>query len=398
MQLLDGGQFHNPRDERVDRDRRALVGNVEATLNECEQLLKDNAAMSDKSMSFLKNPYWQISVMPQVTSLRERLKFHMIKMQFVMQPLRDGLLKDISMSMTINNAHTADLHAYLIQGTPADQLRAPPIPPSLAAKFATALETNRPPSCDESPDRKIEVLFDALHQSFLASTFAYHGPSFGIQTVQQYLNLIKAQFLLDQIQREHRLRSKYYYARSVSLLELKIRLEFRRPDIDKYPVEELDKLAPEQFQIWCREESITSSRRRGDGESGVPMDEILLLHLVPDAGDHAQDLSVMRHRTRDHEFRLVRRILATAGGTADNYRDPVNVHHFRFIPWFAIPTSTSPSFEVEIRNTASMDSLFYTFRNASGESNYLALVKASDCSDLEYFQHAMLGYHVVYNK
>ncbi|KAF7506038.1 hypothetical protein GJ744_012285 [Endocarpon pusillum] len=382
----------NPRDKSIDRDRRALVGNFVATLEDCETLLKENSAMARQNMAVLKAPYWHIAVMPKVTALRDRIKFHMIKMDFIMQSLRDDRLQEISERVELGNALSADLWARQIHGTPAEQLVTPPIPPPLYSKFAIALETNKPSSWSGHSDRKAELLFDSLHRWFLSSTVTYHGPSFGIQTIQQYLNLIKAQFLLEQIQQEHGLPHRYYLAHAVRVLEVKIRQEFRRKDIEKYPIEALDKLGPEQFQIWDATEHLSPSKRPGYDDVGVPLDEILLVHLVPDSGNNPQDLAVMRQVNQDTEFRLIRRRLATPTSIAENDRDPVNIHHYRFIPWFALPTNANPSTKVEIRNSASSASLFYTFSDATGES------QPWRPGDLEKFQHALLGYRVVCNK
>ena len=323
--------------------------------------------MGRHGLSFVKNAVWHLSVMPNVVNLRERIKFHMIKMEFVMEPLRNGLMKDISMSVDIIMANMADIHAHLIQGTPVTQLRCPPIPPTLHAKFEDALSYNAPRALSDSRDASVELLFDVLHRTFLKSTFSYHGLAVsGIQTIQQYLNLVKAQFLLEKLQADHWLNSRYYYARSARLLELKIRVEFRRKDIKIYPEDELQGLGADLYQIWDSYEHLYPATNSGENDIGVPLEEILLLHLVPEDRQRRQDLIVFRQS--DHDFRLVRRTLIGPNSEAFNDRDSVNTHHYRYIPWYGIPTNTISTTRVEIRNSASMDSLFYTFSNDAGRS------------------------------
>jgi hypothetical protein len=361
---LHDGHYHDPRDVVLDKDRRTLVGNFEATLNECEKLLKENASMSREGLSFVRNTYWHLCIKPTVDSLRERIKFHMIKMEFVMEPLRNGLLKDISMSINIIMATMGDIYAFLIQGTPAGDLRIPPISPGLQAKFDAAFCSDQPKSFSDGSDRVIEPMFEALHRTFLQSTFSYHGPSSGVQTIQQYLNLIKAQFLSEKLQKERRLSGRYYYERSVRLIELKIRLEFRRDKIERYKDEELEVLEPELFEIWNPHEQSDSPVAGGGVEVGVPPEEILLLRLIHEDGKSLQDMIV--YRQSEFDFRLVKRTRATATSEAFNDRDPMNIHHYRYIPWYGVPTNTTLSTRVEVRNTVSMASSFYTFKDNSG--------------------------------
>ncbi|ERF73189.1 hypothetical protein EPUS_03030 [Endocarpon pusillum Z07020] len=377
------GRYYDPLQDALDKDRRALVGNFEATLVDCEKLLKKNVAVSREGLSFVRNSYWHISVKPTVDALRERIKFHMIKMEFVLEPLRHGLLKDISMSINLIMATMGDLHAFLIQGTPASQLRLPPIPPGLQQRFEVAFSSNQPKSFSDGSDRVIELMFDALHRTFMQSTFSYHGPLSGIQTSQQYLNLIKAQFLSEKLREARGLSERYYYDRSARLIELKIRLEFRRDNIERYREEELEVLEQGLFEIWIAHEESDSPVANVGVEVGAPSEEILVLPVIHEDGRSLQNLAVVRQNQSEVDFLLVKRTLATAtsGPRTDNY--PMNIHHYRYIPWYAIPTDEAASTKVEVRNTMSIHSSFFTFK---------------DNSDVLKFQHAVMGYHVICDK
>ena len=361
---LHDGRYYDPLEDALDKDRRALVGNFEATLVDCEKLLKKTVSVSREGLSFVRNSYWHISTKPTVDALRERIKFHMIKMEFVLEPLRHGLLKDISMSINLIMATMGDLHAFLIQGTPASQLRIPEIPPGLQQRFEVAFSSNQPKSFSDGPDRVIELMFDALHRTFLQSTFSYGGPSSGIQTIQQYLNLIKAQFLSEKLRKARGLSERYYYDRSVRLVELKIRLEFRRDNIERYKEEELEVLEQGLFEIWIAHEESDLPVANVGVEVGAPSEEILVLPVIHEDGRSLQNLAVVRQSELD--FLLVKRTLATAtsGACTDNH--PMNIHHYRFIPWYGVPTIGAASTMVEVRNTMSMDSSFFTFEDNSG--------------------------------
>lgn len=62
-----------------------VIGDYNATLEECKQLLATNRRYAGTTGP-MKNIDWNISLMPQVNSLRSRIQMHNIRIQTVLKP------------------------------------------------------------------------------------------------------------------------------------------------------------------------------------------------------------------------------------------------------------------------------------------------------------------------
>lgn len=357
-------RYLDPRNQAVDRDRRAIVGDIEATLQACVKLLQENTTVDREGISFIRNALFHAIVLPNIEALRERLKFHMIKMRFVLEPLQLGLLRDIHQDNQILFETVGDLHAHVIHGTPVTELRCPPISSALRARFEEAFIKDQPSTL--SNDRFVEVVFDALHRVFLVSTFAYHGPAFGRQTVRQFLNLRKAQFLLEKLQEDDGLLHRYYYLRSSRILHCQIRGEYKRKQVTQYPDDVLEKEAAELFQIWDPSAPPELTQRGNQVKSGVPAQEILDIPLLPDGGEPFNHLVIFRQDHDYHNFRLLRKAPATAATAAWNDSSSFSLRDYAYIPWNSVPDRPEPLNQVQLHNRMSGESVTLAFKEVEG--------------------------------
>jgi hypothetical protein len=359
------GDHYDPLDPALEQDRISLIGDFTATLDDCQKLLKRKVRVGRDGVSFVTNALWHLATQPIVDSLRDRIQFHMTKMLFITEPLKHGLLKDLARDVEIMKDQLKDLHAVQIQGVSPNDLRLPPIPQSLNGRFEEAFVSNPPAAFTDKSKRTVEPTFEALHHHFLQSTWSYQGPTYGMQTIEQYLNLIKAQYLLEKLKNDSGLSGRYYYERSVTQIEQRIKAQFRRIDIIRYDAEELEGLDTKSFEIWTTRHQSESSVLESGVDSGVPEEKILELSLPPEAGMSRQDLVVFRQS--DHEFRLMQRLVRTAATAHLTEREyPINVRHYRFIPWYASPTNGTPSTKVQIRSTDSKGGSFYILKDQAG--------------------------------
>lgn len=64
---------------------KEIIGDYEATLNECNKLLADNKLFAE-AMGPMKNIDWNFNVMPRVNHLRSRIEMHNLRIQHVVKP------------------------------------------------------------------------------------------------------------------------------------------------------------------------------------------------------------------------------------------------------------------------------------------------------------------------
>jgi hypothetical protein len=316
-------------------------------------------------VSFFTNGVWHLATQPIVDSLRDRIQFHMTKILFITEPPKFGLLNDIASDIKIIRGNVEELYAVQILGISPYDLRLPQTPQSLNKRFQEALISNPPEVLSDGSNRTIEPTFEALHQHFLQSAWSCQGPVYGLQTIEQYLNPIKAQYLFEKLRNESALSWRYYYERSVTRIKQRIKAQFRRTDVTQYDTEELDGLDAKSFEIWTDRERSGLFGLRNRVESGVPDEELLELSLPPEAGVSHQYLEVFRQS--DVVFRLVQRIVYTAANhPLRDIEYLINVRHCRYIPWYANPTNRTPSTMVQIRSTVSRSGRLYTLKDQDG--------------------------------
>ncbi len=360
------GQYLCPLDPALERDRKALVGDFEATLEECRKLLADTVGASKATINFAANAWYHISTSRAVDALIDRIKFHINKITLVTKPLELGLLHNIVENVAIMRRQLMEVHSVVVGGTPASEIRPLPIPEIILTRLTQAFNSDQPEDFSNGHEKRVESIFAVLHSSFLESTYSYQSFTSGVQTMEQYFNLIKAQFLLEQLRNERGLCGRYYYEHTTLLIELEIRTQFRRTDITKYTVEQLKELDDRAFRIWVPQVQPRAFEIGSHIENGVQTINVLQVSLVPDPGVMRHELVVLRHQTKT-EFSLVRRIDPidpTERLKEEPY--PTNLKHHSYIPYNASPTNTTVSTRVRIRHKTSPGNNFYTFKDQRG--------------------------------
>ncbi|RBR12934.1 uncharacterized protein FIESC28_08425 [Fusarium coffeatum] len=126
--------------DRLGGDRDSLfeiIGDYDATLRECRQLLEDNRRYAETTGP-IKNIGWNISVMPQVEHLRGRLQMHSSRIQHILKPFQIDLnrrlrsmhkdIQDVKRTMnSILRNQNADL---------ANQIEHEPVQEELSAEYS----------------------------------------------------------------------------------------------------------------------------------------------------------------------------------------------------------------------------------------------------------------------
>lgn len=375
------GQYLSPLNPALEKDRKALVGDFEATLEECKKLLTDTVGASKATISFAANAWYHISTSRAVDALIDRIMFHVNKITLITKPLELGLLRNIAENVAIMRKQLMEVHSVVVGGTPANEMQPPPIPEIILTRLTQAFNSDQPEDFSNGHGRRVESIFAVLHSTFLESTYSYQSFTSGVQTMEQYFNLIKAQFLLEQLRNESGLSGRYYYEHTTLLIELEIRTQFRRTDIRKYTIEQLKELDDRAFRIWVPQEQLRALEIGSHIDDGVPTINVLEVSLVPDPGMMRQELVVLRQTKT--EFRVVRKIDPidpTQRLKEEPY--PMNLKHHSFIPLYAVSTNTTVSTKVQICPNTLPGSNFYTFK---------------DQRDARHFQHSLIGYRVVYD-
>ncbi|UPL02642.1 hypothetical protein LCI18_013576 [Fusarium solani-melongenae] len=78
-----------------DRDSLLeIIGDYNATLNECYQLLEDNRRYA-QTTGPIRNIDWNLNIMPQVEHLRSRIQMHTSRIQHVLKPFQIDLVTNI---------------------------------------------------------------------------------------------------------------------------------------------------------------------------------------------------------------------------------------------------------------------------------------------------------------
>ncbi|OAR02391.1 hypothetical protein LLEC1_07097 [Akanthomyces lecanii] len=208
-----------------------IIGDYDATLEECRLLLQRNLRYS-QTTSPMRNIEWNYNVMPQVDHLRGRIRMHSSRIQHVLKPF-EIVNRLISCSDLISNIHgdlvrrltgihqdvlgirrdiNAIIQAYYpqvaqdIEQQMAQEIHSLRIPDHLLARLNVTFEASRSRASPEPiPLRDLADCFlihmqDSTENFYPESTNHDSTPS-----VMQYLELVKSQYLMQQIRASHEL-------------------------------------------------------------------------------------------------------------------------------------------------------------------------------------------------
>ena len=361
------------RSNPLKRESEELIGDFNSTLKECREILVSNVSLQRDRAGFIQNVVWNASTQKRVDDLRTRIQFHCQKIYLVIEPvqlkLATNIAGDVSEILFLMKQHLI----------PQQELLFGHIPSWLAVRFCDALAKDAPISYTDIARFPLKEGFDALYRHFRQSTVQFIDDETGAQTIEQWLELLKAQWILETLKQ-----SKSYsgarpgslYTRIIGQVEQRISKQYGRQDLVRFSDNELAKMSSSAFLIWQPALQSTSKRLLDQSDQE---EKILELALSAPAGTRKHDLLVFRRSATT--LRLVRNVVEDDSGASHPESEKINTHLDRFIPWYAIP-SQSPTLSVEICSGNETGGTTYDFRNEA---------------DIFNLQRAITGYQVVYD-
>ena len=369
-----------------------VAGDFKKTLEECDTLLKDHSKFQYSQGGFIENVIWWSSVEGDVNALRERVRFHMMKLTFVAKPFEIQLLLGIKRELQLLRTDVQELKTILIDGirhkdsSSSTYLHSFQVPSELASRFAKALQSSKPATFHSEADIPLKEGFDALVYHFANSTILFNTrPELGQRDPEepQYLNLIKCRWIAQTIRQSVSFETAgpdSLWADYMKELEDDIRGQFRRFDAGQLvrPPSDRISLLPENcFSIWFVEESPT---RPPDLAEQRPLEEkILELTLPGTFGTRKSTITVFRKS--ESSMRLV----TTTKDDQNQYfhlekETDVNMEADRLVPIYANPgDASSITNNVMICSNEGQDPRSYSLK---------------DLDDVLHFQRALTGFCV----
>ncbi|KAH7140108.1 hypothetical protein B0J13DRAFT_61382 [Dactylonectria estremocensis] len=196
-----------------------IIGDYQATLRECHELLGSNERYRIGSNP-LRNIEWNVLVQPTADQLRQRISLHNSKILHVLKPFEIDLLcrvrQDIQhMHHDIVQRISAVHHdIYRIMGVLVPDLEQAlhqqaqrhvtliDVPIDMAERFRFEALTDRPEYCSDA-EFELEELSDAFILNFNKGTINFQSGMIvaeRIPPIDQYVNLLKCVWLLKRIQ------------------------------------------------------------------------------------------------------------------------------------------------------------------------------------------------------
>ena len=369
-----------------------VTGDFKRTLHDCEKLLSDNSKFQRSATSFVDNVVWHSSTERVVNHLRQRVKFHLIKINFIAKPFELQLLIGIRRELQQVKKDVAALKGVLIPDTAQSTHPASPkshdsrfhVPPDLAKRFERAL-ASRPNSNQEQDHLPLKEGFDALVFHLANSTVKFKpspGPGQNIPEETQFVNLLKSGWIMEKLKSSDYLQSagsESLWADFIRELENQISDQLSRFDTElERPTPDVILRLPDScFSIWVYEEPwprppVLAEQR--------PQEEKILELVLPSLYDSRRSTLTV-FRKSDVAFRLVS--TTKDEQNKDFYSEEsmdVNMNLNRFIPAFAT------SYDGEALNNNVL------LCNSQGQE--LKWHNFQDLSAVAEFQRALTGYRV----
>ena len=369
-----------------------VAGDFKKTLAECDALLKDHSKFKYSQANFVENVIWWSSIEGDVEALKERVRFHMMKLTFVAKPFEIQLLLGIRHELQMLRRDVDEIRSILVHGlqnrdaSSSAYLQSLQVPQKLATRFIKALQVDRPSSLQDHANLPLKEGFDALVYHFANSTIEFNPrPELGERAPDeaQYLNLVKARWIAQMLKQSVHFQAagpESLWADYLKELEDDIRGQFRRFDAGQLVAPSLDRISLLQdscFSIWVVE---APPVRPPDLAEQRPLEEkILDLALPGTFGSRQSALSIFRKS--DSKLRLV----TTTKDEQNQYfhqeeGTSVNMESDRLIPTYANPNEASTATNnVMLCNNQGQDPMWYSLKSPD---------------DVLLFQRALTGFRV----
>ncbi|KAL8663324.1 MAG: hypothetical protein Q9202_003960 [Teloschistes flavicans] len=365
------------------------AGDFRTTLNDCQTLLDNNRRFRRNASNFVDNVQWTVGVERDVNILRDRVRFHLIKLGIMLKPFEIILLLEIRGELRHVRGVVTEIRDILLaqNGLPSStqEVLLPPIPHEIATRFARALSVCPPPGYTES-SLPLQETADALIYHFSRSTVEYN-PGLDLNQrvpkVPQYLNLLKSRWIFEKLECSSELRAKGSYSFWAGYLA-EIRSEiveqyqrFANGALEAPPEEVVLLLSDSCFSLWLSQPASIEPARLS--EPGPTEEKILELDLPDSSNTRQSSLTVFKRSAI--EFRLVTTV--------------VDKHNKDFLHEKEIVVNTNasaivPAYGVSSDRSANPNSMLISNHHVN-DLNW-QLLRSSD--DISLFQEVLLGYRV----
>ncbi|KAK3681807.1 hypothetical protein B0T22DRAFT_494789 [Podospora appendiculata] len=382
-----------------------IIGDYDATLNECLQLVKTNRSYT-ATTGPVPNLVWNVMVQPKVDRLRARIALHSAKIQHVLEPFKIDLylrihsdlarriqgvqddVRDVGNSVKEMQRELQTLMCHLnpalVQNMDPQSAREIPrieVPAPIWQSLEQGFVDRDADRLDNPPLRDIA---DAFITNFEMSTRHFRpAPNQGITSppLRQYLALVTCQFLMDKMfespEYHSETQTSSHWPRYIKSLQQHLSAECGRFNQDMTPP---DILGPDGSlsvpAIWKREELTAYIE-----SANIPtaMEHLLYLPLQKPHPQRWRRLKLLRISDgTDRQFRLV--ITAGDQGRPASETRPVNfdIRNACLIPCYATHDGRDAPLEMVLRVGDELHPLVFCSR-----------------ADLYRFQQALTGYEVV---
>ncbi|KAF1814074.1 hypothetical protein P152DRAFT_303584 [Eremomyces bilateralis CBS 781.70] len=321
----------SPDDDLLRREAKGLIGDFNVTLKECKELLETHKGIVRDGTGFIDNVIWGASTKKRVDDLRARLQSDIQRIEFFLESVKleqyNSQAGDIQEILT-NTRQLLGLSTY-------SSLE--PVPEWLDVRFQKALEVNAPTSFSGMKNIPLEDSHEALYRHYRESV---NDNSPSDQSMDQYLHLLKAQWILETIKQSgpfRALRPGSCYIRTVTRLEQLICEQFAWPGLVKFSDEELQKLNDSAFLIWPPQK--TTAPKQLTEPNGLE-EKVLEISLPESPCVRKEDLVVFQRGPTT--LRLARNI-TPVNGVPRQESEKLSTHIDRFIPLYAVPPSKTGS-------------------------------------------------------
>lgn len=234
-----------------------ITGDFNQTLLDCEEFLSNKLMYKREATGIVKNELSLGSAKTDANDLRQRVKFHVIKILLSVKPFELYLLRGIYNELQQAGNDVAPLTGIYTQNT-AQPIRPErpkshevrlTVPPNLAKRFEVQVPDHLP----------LRGGFDAAVFHLANSTVEFEpgsDPGRNIPEETRFINLLKSAWILDRVQDSDDLQSagrESLWADCIRELEDKINAQifrFHTGELEPPRLDVMDKLPDHCFSVW----------------------------------------------------------------------------------------------------------------------------------------------------
>jgi hypothetical protein len=323
-------------DTLLQQEANELVGDFNSTLQQCKQLLQLHVKYDARRGTWLDNAFWNLQTQQKVDDLRAKIQSHTYNIWLFIEPLQLRLITDIKAD--VSEILRLLKQAFKIRDSSA--LR--PIPTCIEPRFLAAIFRDSPVEISNLSQIPLKEAFQALIFHIRNSTAKSPGIE-APQSVEEYINLLKAHWLMNLLNAStslRALRQGHLYRRIIQQIEVRIMKEYARDDLLEWTERDLNSLNDSAFAIWHEKTAVRppplTTARYGE-------EELETFQLIPQ--NYYEKQEVVIFRVNDECLRIVRTNIPPID--KDGQREieravtEFNVHEDRLIPRYAMPSARS---------------------------------------------------------